>query len=78
MDSYNEQKKFLILISKKNISKNRAQRFYGFSRQTTLIFHAITKAHLVRFENSLGLSVGKIEKLSNPAKLQLNIYSAYR
>ena len=38
MDSYNGQKKFLILISKKNIAKNRVQRFYNFSRQTIPYF----------------------------------------
>ena len=34
----------------------------------------LTKAHFVHFENSWGLTVGKIEKLSNPAKLHLNDY----
>ena len=71
MDSYNRQKKISILISKKNIAKNRVQRFYDFSGQTVFFIRFwFTKAYFVRFENSWGLDLGKMEKFSNPAELQ--------
>ena len=49
MDSYNWQKKILILISKKNIAKSRVQRFYDFSVQTVFFLSDFDLPRLILF-----------------------------